>query len=121
MIVERLQLDSIENLQGFPPCDPRVRSPRATEDDLVLLVEEVGCKSIFKSAKKEHLDLPSCLGIERTGVAWIQGHGLKTLPLSERGAGPLPDAAYIALAAESVPFRSHRDGVPVLEADVGAV
>lgn len=54
-------------------------------------------------------------------VTRVDGHGLEAVPLAEHGAGPFPHAAHLGLACETVASPGHRHGVPVLEADVGAV
>lgn len=69
--------------------------PRTTEDDVVLLVEEVG------------------------RVQRVQRHGLEALVAAERRTRPLPDAAHLGLSSEDVAPRCHWHRVPVLEADVG--
>lgn len=54
-------------------------------------------------------------------VSRIQGHGDEALVRTQHRAGPLPDAAHLGLAREHVTATRHGHGVPLLEADVGAV
>lgn len=54
-------------------------------------------------------------------VSRVQRHGDEALVQTQHRAGPLPDAAHLGLASEDVAAARHGHGVPVLEADVGAV
>lgn len=74
-----------------------MRRTRSAQHNVVLLVEKV---------------------VRVTGV---DGHGFEPFPLAEHGAGPLPHAAHLGLAGQTVAGAGHRHRVPVLEADVGAV
>lgn len=71
--------------------------PGTAQDNVMLLVEKVG------------------------SVARVDGHRLKAIPPPKHGARPLPDTAHLGLPSEVTAVGRDRDGVPVLEADVGAV
>lgn len=81
--------------KALPPRNARVRRPRATQNNIVLAVEEVG------------------------RVRGVQGHGLEALVGEQGRAGPLPRAAHLTLAGEAATTVGDGDGVPVTEADVG--
>lgn len=87
----------VGDLQRLPTRNPWVRGPRTAENNIVLLVEKVG------------------------RVAWVERHGLEAVPLAQRRTGPLPHAAHPALPTEPVAVGCHGDGMPVLEANIGAV
>lgn len=73
-----------------------MRSPRASEDDIVLVIKEVAC-GVTKSVVLSHFDHQRMRG-PLTGIKRVQRHGLETLPFPERGASPLPYASHLALA-----------------------
>lgn len=70
--------------------------PRSTQDDIVFIVKEV------------------------SRVARITWHGLKTIPFLQWGTRPLPDAAEIALTAQSRAILCDGCRSPVLESHVAA-
>lgn len=72
-----------------------MRRPRTAQHDVVLLVKEVG------------------------RVARVDAHGAEPFVRPQDGAGPLPDAAELALAGEGAAVGGYGNGVPVEEAGVG--
>jgi hypothetical protein len=58
---------------------------------------------------------------EISRVARVHGHGRKPIPRRQHGAGPFPDTAQLGLASQTIAATRHGDGVPMLEANIGAV
>lgn len=77
--------------EALPPCNPRVRGPAATKNNVVLSIKKV------------------------SRVARVQLHRLESLVLGEVGGGPLPDAAHVTLTAKLVAEVGDGHGVPIVE------
>ncbi len=54
-------------------------------------------------------------------VSGIELRGLEFVPLTQDGAGPLPDAAHLSLARKAIAAIGHGYRVPMVETDVGTI